>query len=140
MTDPSDPEIELAQLNKLNTEKRKSDLIVQTAVVPSADDQVRRAPADPGPPPDGGLHAWLTVLGASLIAFSTFGIVNSFGEALRYSFFTYPREFKSTFSAAGFARPIFDAYGAKYLIPASGITTSFSLFMLSIVRPHHIYQ
>ena len=29
--------------------------------------------------PEGGLRAWLTVLGSSLVYFSTFGIINSFG-------------------------------------------------------------
>lgn len=28
---------------------------------------------------EGGLHAWLTVIGSSLVYFATFGIVNSFG-------------------------------------------------------------
>ncbi|KIK51471.1 hypothetical protein GYMLUDRAFT_208622 [Collybiopsis luxurians FD-317 M1] len=153
MTDPSDLEIELAQLNKLNTEKRKSDVTVQTTVVPSAGNRVRRAPADPGPPPDGGLHAWLTVFGASLIAFSTFGIVNSFGAFNDFYRAQYLSNASATlvsmigavqvfilYISAGFVGPIFDAYGPKYLIPASGITTSFSLFMLSIVKPHHIYQ
>lgn len=33
------------------------------------------ASGDAGPPPDGGLQAWLTVFGCSLVAFSTFGLV-----------------------------------------------------------------
>jgi hypothetical protein len=33
------------------------------------------APVVLGEPPDGGLDAWLTVLGSSLVALSTFGCV-----------------------------------------------------------------
>ncbi|KAL5627392.1 hypothetical protein BROUX41_003545 [Berkeleyomyces rouxiae] len=34
---------------------------------------------DPGPPPDGGLRAWLVVLGAHLIVMNTWGVIVSFG-------------------------------------------------------------
>ena len=34
---------------------------------------------DPGPPPDGGLKAWVQVGMAHLIIFNTWGFVNSFG-------------------------------------------------------------
>lgn len=34
---------------------------------------------DPGPPPDGGLNAWLQVLSAHLVLFNTWGYINSFG-------------------------------------------------------------
>lgn len=33
----------------------------------------------PGPPPDGGLQAWLQVLGCHLVVMNTWGFVNSFG-------------------------------------------------------------
>ncbi|KKA27276.1 hypothetical protein TD95_005210, partial [Thielaviopsis punctulata] len=34
---------------------------------------------DPGPPPDGGLKAWLAVLGGHLIIMNTWGVIVSFG-------------------------------------------------------------
>ena len=39
------------------------------------------APPAPAPPafPEGGLKAWLTVLGGSMVLFCTFGAVQSFG-------------------------------------------------------------
>ncbi|GAA5971468.1 hypothetical protein JCM11641_008366 [Rhodosporidiobolus odoratus] len=40
--------------------------------------------AEVAPPPDGGLKAWLTVLGGWLILFSTFGYVNAFGVFQSY--------------------------------------------------------
>ncbi|KAK0656870.1 major facilitator superfamily domain-containing protein [Cercophora newfieldiana] len=36
-------------------------------------------PATPGPPPDGGLQAWLQVLGSAAILVNTWGLINSFG-------------------------------------------------------------
>ncbi|KAH7032117.1 major facilitator superfamily domain-containing protein [Macrophomina phaseolina] len=37
------------------------------------------APPTPSPPPNGGLQAWLQVLGAHFLFFSSWGIVNTFG-------------------------------------------------------------
>ncbi|KAL2890449.1 Aspyridones efflux protein apdF [Ceratocystis lukuohia] len=34
---------------------------------------------DPGPPPDGGLRAWLVVLGGHLVVMNTWGVIVSFG-------------------------------------------------------------
>lgn len=36
-------------------------------------------PADPDVPPDGGLEAWLQVLGSAVILVATWGLINSFG-------------------------------------------------------------
>ncbi|KAG7086549.1 hypothetical protein E1B28_002498 [Marasmius oreades] len=104
-------------------------------------------------PPDGGLDAWLTVLGTTMIAFGTFGLVNGYGGFADF----YKQEYLSNYSPtlvsmigalqvfvlyifAGFAGAVFDAVGPRYLVPASGITVVFALFMLSITRPGQIYQ
>ncbi|KAL8671883.1 MAG: hypothetical protein Q9168_003636 [Polycauliona sp. 1 TL-2023] len=39
----------------------------------------RTSCSDPGPPPDGGLHAWTQVLMAHLVVFNTWGYIISFG-------------------------------------------------------------
>ncbi|TFK52654.1 MFS general substrate transporter [Heliocybe sulcata] len=104
-------------------------------------------------PPDGGLQAWLTVLGAVLVSFSTFGVVNSYGAFSDY----YKTEFLSNYSPTlvsmigavqvfilyglgTVSGPMFDAYGPRYMIPASGLVASFALFMLSITKPQQIWQ
>jgi hypothetical protein len=33
-----------------------------------------------GPPPDGGLTAWLQVLGGYFLFFNTWGLINAFGR------------------------------------------------------------
>ncbi|ELQ40327.1 hypothetical protein OOU_Y34scaffold00448g27 [Pyricularia oryzae Y34] len=38
-----------------------------------------RSSWNPGPPPDGGLEAWLVVLGAHFVNFNCWGFINSFG-------------------------------------------------------------
>ncbi|KAF4832909.1 Aspyridones efflux protein apdF [Colletotrichum tropicale] len=40
--------------------------------------------ANPGPPPDGGLWAWLCVLGTFLVVMNTWGVINSFGVFQSY--------------------------------------------------------
>jgi MFS family permease len=42
------------------------------------------SPVMPGPPPDGGLQAWLQVLVAHLVIFNTWGYINSFGVFQTY--------------------------------------------------------
>ena len=39
---------------------------------------------DPGPPPDGGLHAWTQVFATHLVIFLTWGYINSFGVFQNY--------------------------------------------------------
>lgn len=43
-------------------------------------------------------------------------------------------------AVASFSGALFDAFGPRYMIPASGIVSSFALFMLSISQAQHIYQ
>ncbi|TFK64870.1 MFS general substrate transporter [Pluteus cervinus] len=104
-------------------------------------------------PPDGGLDAWLTVLGAALVSFSTFGIVNAFGAFNDF----YKQIWLSNYSAtlvsmigaiqvfilyifAGLSGSIFDSIGPRYMIPGSGLITSVALLMLSFTKPQQIWQ
>ncbi|KAJ7923776.1 major facilitator superfamily domain-containing protein [Mycena leptocephala] len=104
-------------------------------------------------PPDGGLDAWLTVLGASLVALATFGPVNGYGAFNDYYETTYLSNYSATvvsmigsiqlfmlYIFAGVSGAMFDAYGPRYMVPASGLVASFATFMLSISKPQHIYQ
>lgn len=46
----------------------------------------------------------------------------------------------SHLAVAGTAGALFDSIGPRYLVPTSGVIVVFSLFMLSITKPEHIYQ
>ncbi|KAF8956576.1 major facilitator superfamily domain-containing protein [Flammula alnicola] len=108
------------------------------------------------PPPDfpeGGLRAWLTVLGGTMVTFCTFGVVQSFGVYQDY----YTRNSLSEHSASEIsligsmqvffvfavglpAGRLFDAgYFHHCLLTGSAIYI-FSIFMLSLAEPHHYYQ
>ncbi|KAJ7232821.1 major facilitator superfamily domain-containing protein [Mycena rebaudengoi] len=106
----------------------------------------------PGPP-EGGLHAWLTILGVSLVSFATFGTVNAYGAFNDYYTETYLSNYSATLISmigsiqlfviyifAALSGALFDSYGPRYMIPISGIVSSLSLFMLSISKPQQIYQ
>ncbi|KAJ7022587.1 major facilitator superfamily domain-containing protein [Mycena alexandri] len=111
-------------------------------------------------PPDGGLDAWLTILGTSMVSFATFGIVNGYGAFNDYYETTYLSNYSATLisligaiQAPCLTRLVRDflllytllgvlhAYvGPRYIIPASGVISAFALFMLSITKPQQIYQ
>ncbi|KAL0959327.1 hypothetical protein HGRIS_014588 [Hohenbuehelia grisea] len=112
------------------------------------------APAKPALTfPEGGTAGWLTVLGAALILFSTFGAALSFGVFQDY----YTREFLSEhtpseiswigsaqlfldFSVGLPAGKLFDDGHFRLLMIGGTLIYLFSFFMLSITQPHHYYQ
>ncbi|KAK0187586.1 major facilitator superfamily domain-containing protein [Armillaria mellea] len=104
-------------------------------------------------PTDGGFKAWSTVLGASLVGLCTFGFVNGYGAFSDYYNETYLSDYSATLISmigalqvfllyifAGLSGAVFDAVGPRLLIPGSGIVVVFSIFMLSITKPQHIWQ
>ncbi|KAJ7456715.1 major facilitator superfamily domain-containing protein [Mycena galericulata] len=140
MTSPSSPVASRTQT--LEDKNGPQDVEIGVATKPVA-----------GQPPDGGLAAWLTILGVSLVAFATFGTVNGYGAFNDYYTTTYLSNYSATLISmigaiqifilyifAGLSGALFDAFGPRYMIPASGIVTSFAFFMLSISQPQRIYQ
>ncbi|GAW01677.1 monocarboxylate permease-like protein [Lentinula edodes] len=114
---------------------------------------VQDSSGDSYAPTDGGWDAWGTVFGTTLVSFGTFGFVNAFGAFSDY----YNEQYLTSYSAtlismigavqvfilylfAGTAGAVFDSIGPRYLVPASGVVVVFSLFMLSLTKPGHIYQ
>ncbi|KAH0433851.1 major facilitator superfamily transporter [Colletotrichum camelliae] len=98
----------------------------------------------PGPPPDGGLWAWLCVLGTHLVVMNTWGVINSFGAFQSHyaqtlnrppsdiswigSFETFLLFFIGSFTGrltdAGLFRPV--ALVGSVLVVLGSIATSFS--------------
>jgi hypothetical protein len=78
-----------------------------------------------GPPPDGGIKAWLVAAGAACIFFSTLGFANSFGVFVEY-YLSHQLRGQSAdkvawigsvavfvqFAAGAVGGPLFDRYGA----------------------------
>ncbi|KAJ7841477.1 major facilitator superfamily domain-containing protein [Mycena olivaceomarginata] len=80
-------------------------------------------------------------------------LVNGYGAFNDYYETTYLSNYSATvismigsiqvfilYIFGGVAGALFDAYGPRYMIPTSGIITTFALFMLSITKPQQIYQ
>ncbi|KAF5377407.1 hypothetical protein D9757_009694 [Collybiopsis confluens] len=104
-------------------------------------------------PPDGGLKAWSTMVGATLVAFSTFGFANGYGAFSDYYNAVYLTNYSPTlismigalqvfivYTLAGFSGALFDAVGPRNIIPLSGIIVVLSLLLLSFTKPQQIYQ
>ncbi|EIM91720.1 MFS general substrate transporter [Stereum hirsutum FP-91666 SS1] len=122
-----------------------NDVEVATIIVAAVDDKSEC--------PEGGLHAWLAVLGSSLVYFVSFGLINSFGTFQEF----YEQDYLSSHSATSiafigtleitllyiggvFIGPLFDAFGLKYLYPIGCLGSVLALVALSFTKPEQIYQ
>jgi MFS family permease len=103
--------------------------------------------------PEGGLRAWLTVLGGTMVTFCTFGVVQSFGVYQDYYSRTSLSEHSpSQISLIGSmqvffvfalglpAGRLFDAGYFHHCLLTGSVIYIFSIFMLSLAEPHHYYQ
>ncbi|KIP07467.1 hypothetical protein PHLGIDRAFT_118048 [Phlebiopsis gigantea 11061_1 CR5-6] len=103
--------------------------------------------------PEGGLRGWLTVAGGSMVVMCTFGIVQSFGVFQDYyTRITLSEHTPSQISWIGsfqlfllfaIALPsgrLYDEGYFRYLVGGGGLLYLFSVFMLSLTKPHEYYQ
>ncbi|KIM24492.1 hypothetical protein M408DRAFT_331736 [Serendipita vermifera MAFF 305830] len=103
--------------------------------------------------PDGGWKAWLTVLGAWCILFSTFGMTNAFGVYQDYYVrFYLPSYSPSTigwigstqlffqFSMGFFAGKAFDAGYFYHIVSLASLLYIFAYYMLSLAHQDAFYQ
>ncbi|KIM43683.1 hypothetical protein M413DRAFT_68867 [Hebeloma cylindrosporum] len=103
--------------------------------------------------PEGGLRAWLTVIGGTMVAFCTFGVVQSFGVYQDYyGRMTLTEHSPSQISLIGSmqvffvfaiglpAGRLFDAGYFHHCLLSGSIIYLLSIFMLSLAQPHHYYQ
>lgn len=97
---------------------------------------------DPLAPPDGGLRAWLNVLGGFLVLFSTFGYTNAFGVYQAYYKQTIFRSYSNSsiswigsvqlclfFLLALVAGPLFDSKQTLLLLRCSSSSPEWCLFI-----------
>ncbi|KDQ11738.1 hypothetical protein BOTBODRAFT_162565 [Botryobasidium botryosum FD-172 SS1] len=101
-------------------------------------------------PPDGGFRAWSVVLGAWCVQFVAYGIGNSFGTFQSYysehqlvglsadtvSWIGSLQLFLLLFGGS-FVGPLFDAYGARWLVFSGSVLYIFSFFILSACRRYY---
>ncbi|CAA7270135.1 unnamed protein product [Cyclocybe aegerita] len=130
-----------------NVDVKVPDVMVQERTGEEEEQSQKQAAAD------GGVKAWVTILGAWLVLFGTFGYLYSFGV---YQDF-YTRHFLSNHSPSKIAwigsfqlmmpfalgivsGKLFDA-GYFHAIEIFGASIfTFSLFMLSLAKPQEYYQ
>ncbi|KAI0965533.1 monocarboxylate permease-like protein [Xylaria arbuscula] len=100
--------------------------------------------------PDGGLEAWLVVVGGALILFCSFGIVNCSGVFVEYyangplsdystsdiTWITSIQAFLITGSNLVMGR-LFDSYGTRWILPIGTIVYSFGLMVLSLSTKYY---
>ncbi|KAJ7240485.1 MFS general substrate transporter [Mycena rebaudengoi] len=103
--------------------------------------------------PDGGLRAWMTVAGAWLVMFSTFGYLYSFGIYQNFYTLEYLHnhtpstiawigsfQLMSPFAFGIISGKLFDNGYFHALEIVGGAIFTFSLFMLSLTKPFQYYQ
>lgn len=131
----------------LSDKGEDTDFATEDASSTHARNEIPNAVASghPGPPPNGGLQAWLHVLGGFFLFFNTWGILNAFGVFQTYyesgALFT---ETSSNISWIGsiqsfmvlvvgfFSGPIFDRGYLRALLVTGSFLIVFGHMMLSI--------
>ncbi|KAL9089756.1 MAG: hypothetical protein Q9165_005550 [Trypethelium subeluteriae] len=107
------------------------------------------APIDPGPPPNGGVRAWLYVLGGFMLFFNSWGILNAFGVFQTYyesgALFTKSSSDIAWIGAIQaclvllvglFAGPIYDRGYLRTLLVVGSFGVVFGHMMLSICKTY----
>ncbi|EPS41600.1 hypothetical protein H072_4486 [Dactylellina haptotyla CBS 200.50] len=100
--------------------------------------------------PDGGLQAWLVVLGAAIALFCSFGYVNAFGVYEAYYLSVLLKEKTADdiawigsiqicfiFGSGLFAGSIFDQYGARIILIPASILLVASVMLTSICKEYY---
>ncbi|OBZ67723.1 Riboflavin transporter MCH5 [Grifola frondosa] len=103
-------------------------------------------------PADGGVQAWLTVFGAFMALFCTFGQLNSFGTFQSWYAEHQLRHLPPStiawigslqlwvfFFSGGFVGRFFDAYGPRVIMLPGTVVLTFSIMMTSISTQYYQY-
>ncbi|KAH9919152.1 MFS general substrate transporter [Epithele typhae] len=139
-------DIEKLDINEHTGHTQSSTTLSDTAV----DAQSTQAHSVSSPFPDGGLHAWLTVLGAFLALFCTFGQLNSFGtfqafyadhqlQHLPASTISWIGSLQLWvfFFSGGFVGRLFDAFGPRPTMVIGTIILVFGTMMTSLSSQYY---
>ncbi|KAI1352061.1 monocarboxylate permease-like protein [Xylaria sp. FL0043] len=127
--------------SKNDIEKGAADSSIQPSAPPGL---------NPDDFPDGGLEAWLVVVGGALILFCSFGIVNCSGVFVEYyvngplsdysssdiTWITSLQAFFVTGSNLVMGR-LFDSYGTQWILPIGTVIYSLGLMLLSLSTKYY---
>ena len=140
---PSSPQEESSEFPTLNRELSTELAELKTEAVTT------RAANNSSPPPNGGLSAWLQVLGSFMLFFNTWGLLNTFGVFQTY--YESGQLFRESSSniawiggiqaymllTVGFiSGPIYDRGHLRILIIVGSFGVVFGLMMLSICKTY----
>ncbi|KAH9919157.1 MFS general substrate transporter [Epithele typhae] len=139
-------DIEKVDINEYTGPRQSSATLSDTAV----DAQSTQAHSVSSPFPDGGLHAWLTVLGAFLALFCSFGQLNSFGtfqavyedhqlQHLPASTISWIGSLQLWvfFFSGGFVGRLFDAFGPRPIMIIGTLILVFGTMMTSLSSQYY---
>ncbi|KAI1114021.1 monocarboxylate permease-like protein [Nemania sp. NC0429] len=131
-------------------EGSKSDLETGAAAAAAAAAPAFPPGLNPADFPDGGLEAWLVVVGGVLILFCSFGLINCSGVFVQYyingplsdytssdiTWITSLQAFLMTGSNLVMGR-LFDSYGTRWILPIGTVFYAFGLMALSLSTEYY---
>ncbi|BEI88625.1 uncharacterized protein CcaverHIS019_0113430 [Cutaneotrichosporon cavernicola] len=122
-------------------------------LTPQLETETTEPPVGPGPNPDGGTKAWLTVAGSAFMGFAQFGLSNAFGVFQRH-YETHQLADRTPdeiawigsiqlfllFSGGLFSGRLFDAFGAHALLIPGAILFTLSLMLTSLCTQYYQFM